>query len=270
VALPETLDLVYHASEPYPRRVPLDAVYRDLPSPPRSGRPFVRVNMVQTIDGAVAIDGTAWTIGSEVDHYLFRTLRGWADAILTGAGTLRQNDVIATTHPHLQAQRLAGGRPANPMGVIITRDAAFSDAVLAKRFFTRGDFASLVLTADGTPEDGRRRVERAGAEVCLVPAGSSGEVDVNAALTLLAKRGVVRLLAEGGPGLNRRLVEAGFVDELFLTVTPAVSGVPDPPRVLAGMFGGAQARLSLISEFHYRDPSVREWYFRFAVDTGRP
>jgi riboflavin biosynthesis pyrimidine reductase len=65
-------------------------------------------------------------------------------------------------------------------------------------------------------------------------------------------------------------VEAGVVDELFLTVTPAVAGVPDPPRVLAGMFGGAQARLSLISEFHYRDTGVREWYFRFAVDIGRP
>ena len=89
---------------------------------------------------------------------------------------------------------------------------------------------------------------------------------MNAALALLAKRGVARLLAEGGPGLNRRLVDAGFVDELFLTVTPAVAGVPDAPRVLAGIFGGAQARLSLISEFHYGDPGVREWYFRFAVD----
>ncbi|MGH7187279.1 MAG: dihydrofolate reductase family protein, partial [Pseudomonadota bacterium] len=165
----------------------------------------------------------------------------------------------------LHPQRRAAGRPANPMGVVITRNADFPEAVLAKRFFTRDDFASLVLTAEGTPEDARCRVERAGAEICVVPARSSGDADVAAALALLARRGVTRLLAEGGPGLNSDLVEAGLVDELFLTVTPAVAGVPDPPRVLAGMFGGARARLHLISEFQYRAPDLREWYFRFAV-----
>lgn len=266
MALPETLDLVFHASEPHPRRIPLGAVYRDLATPSRPGRPFVRLNMVQTLDGALAIDGTAWTIGSEVDHYLFRTLRGWADAVLSGAGTLRRNDVVATTHTHLQVQRRADGRTPNPMGVVITRDAAFSDAVLRKRFFTREDFASLVVTREGIPEASRRRIERAGAEVCVVPADEAGDADIVAALALLARRGVSGLLAEGGPGLNRRLVGAGVLDEVFLTVTPDVAGVPDPPRLLAGLFGGARAGLSLISEFHYRDPGVREWYLRFAVE----
>jgi len=266
VTLPDTLELVYHASEPYPRRVSLAAVYDDLPSPSPSGRPFVRVNMVQTLDGAVAIGGTAWTIGSEVDHYLFRTLRGWADAVLTGAGTLRLNDLVATTHPHLQARRRDAGRPANPTGIVLTRRADFSETMLAKRFFSRKDVAALVLTAEGIPDAVRRRVEDAGAEVCLVPARSSGDVDVDAALAVLARRGVTRLLVEGGPSLNRRLVEAGVVDEVFLTMTPVVAGVPDPPRLLSGLFGGAQAHLSVISEFQCRDDRVREWYFRFAVE----
>jgi riboflavin biosynthesis pyrimidine reductase len=266
VALPGTLELVYHASEPYPRRVPLEWVYRALPTPSPEGRPFVRLNMVQTLDGAVAIDGAAWTIGSEVDHYLFRTLRGWADAVLSGAGTLRRNDIVATTHAHLQAERRRDGRPANPMAVVITREAQFPETVLRKRFFTRGDFASMVVTREGVSAEARRRLERAGAEVCVVPATPSGHADIAAALALLADRGVTRLLAEGGPQLNRHLVDAGAIDELFLTVTPAVAGVPDPSRLLAGLFGGAQARLDPISEFQYRDPHVREWYFRFAVE----
>ncbi len=266
MALPDSLDLVYHAGEPYPRQVPLEAIYRDPVTPQPVGRPYTRVNMVQTLDGAVAIDGKAWHLGSEVDHYLFRTLRGWADAVMSGAGTLRRNDVIATTHAHLQGERRAAGRPANPTGIVVTRHADFSDEVLAKRFFTRQDFASVVLTTELAREDDGRRIDRAGAEVWVVPATPSREVDLVAALGLLAQRGISRLLVEGGPALNRGLAEAGLIDELFLTITPRVAGVPDPPRILAGLFGGAQARLRVVSEFQYRAPEVQEWYLRFTIE----
>ena len=67
MALPESLALVYHVREPFPREVPLEHVYRDLQTPPALGRPYVILNMVQTLDGAVAIDGKAWAIGSPVE-----------------------------------------------------------------------------------------------------------------------------------------------------------------------------------------------------------
>ena len=263
--LPASLSLVYHAHAPYPRDVPLETVYRDLQTPQPAGRPCVLLNMVQTLDGAVAIDGKAWAIGSEVDHYLFRTLRGWADAVLSGAGTLRRNDVVATTHPHLQADRQAAGRPANPMAIVLSARADFPDDVLRKRFFTQQEFASVVITTELARDVDRHRAEKAGAEVWVVPATPAGDADVTATLGWLADRGINRVLAEGGPATNRRLIAAGLPDELFLTVTPGVAGVPDPSRIVAGMLGGGQARLTVMSEFQYRAPELREWYFRFAV-----
>ncbi len=263
--MPATLTLAYHAREPHPRDVPLEAVYLDLETQPGPGRPHVILNMVQTLDGAVAIDGKAWHIGSEVDHYLFRTLRGWADAVLCGAGTLRQNDIVAITHPHLQAARAAAGRPANPAAFVVSGRAEFSDEVLRKRFFAHRESASVVITTELSRSADRRRVEEAGAEGWVVPADASGEVDLEATLGLLADRGFGRVLAEGGPVTNRRLVEARVLDELFLTVSPQVAGVSTRPGVLAGILGGGQVGLALISEFQYRDPALREWYFRFAV-----
>jgi riboflavin biosynthesis pyrimidine reductase len=264
MALPQTLTLVYHAVEPHPREVPLEEVYRTLTTPGASDRPRVILNMVQTLDGAVAINGKAWGIGSEVDHYLFRTLRGWADVILSGAGTLRLNDIVATTHPHLQVERAAAGRPVNPAAVVASRRAEFDDQTLRKRFFLGRDFSPIVLTTEHAREEDRRRVEDAGAEVWIVPAGAAGEVDVRAALSLLAQRGMTRVLAEGGPTLNRRLVDAALLDELFLTVSPRVAGVPGP-NIIAGILGGGRLSLALISEFHYRAPEVRELYVRFAA-----
>jgi riboflavin biosynthesis pyrimidine reductase len=263
--LPASLALVYDAHQPHPQEIPLQAVYRDLHIAAPPGRPAVIVNMVQTLDGVVAIEGKAWSIGSEVDHYLFRTLRGWADAVLSGAGTLRLNDVIVTTHSHLHTERRAAGRPANPVAVVISAQANFSDEVLSKRFFTQPDFASIVLTTERIRDVDRRRIEAAGAAVWAVPATAVGEVDVRAALSLLLQRGHTRVLVEGGPSTNRRLTRAGLIDELFVTLAPTVAGAPDPQRLLAGLLGGAKADLRLISEFQHRAPHPREWYFRFGV-----
>lgn len=262
--LPDELFQVYHEREPGTRRVPLAWVYRDLAIVPRGSRPAVAVNMVQTLDGVVAIGGAAWSIGSAVDHYLFRTLRGWADVVLSGAGTLRRNDIIATTHRHLQEARTTAGRPANPSAVVLSRRAEFSDAVLAKRFFAQQDFASIVITTELARDADRRRAEVAGAEVLVVPADANGDVDLAVALDLLASRGVGRVLAEGGPQTNRRLVAAGLVDELFVTVVPRVAG-SDEGVLVAGLLGGAGARLQVVSELQYRAPELREWYFRFRI-----
>lgn len=270
MALPDSLTLVYHADEPHPRQVPLPAVYTRLDIPPPAGRPAVILNMVQTLDGAIAIDGKAWQIGSEVDHYLFRTLRGWADAVLSGAGTLRHNDLVATTHPHLQAQRQAAGRSVNPMGIVVSRRAEFSDEVLQKRFFTRQDFASMVLTTELAGEADRRRIGEAGAEVWVVPSTPAGEVDLAEALAMLADRGIQKVLAEGGPDTNRRLAEAHAIDELFLTVTPRVAGVPGIPRITAGILGGGRAELTVISEYQFRAPDLLEWYLRFKMVSFEP
>ncbi len=267
--LPATLSLVYHAREPYPREIPLQAVYRDLSVQSPPGRPAVILNMVQTLDGVVAIDGKAWTIGSEVDHYLFRTLRGWADVVLSGAGTLRRNDVVPRTHPDLQAARVAAGRPANPAAAVLSRQADFPDDVLRKRFFIERDFASIVITTELVREADQRRLEAAGAEVWIVPASSDGSVDLAAAFGLFGDRGIGRVLAEGGPATNRRLVRAQGLDELFLTLAPWTAPTADPARIVTGLLGGAQARLDVISELQYRAPEVREWYFRFAVASSR-
>ncbi|MDR7422594.1 MAG: dihydrofolate reductase family protein [Armatimonadota bacterium] len=264
MALPETLALVYHARARYPDEVPLAEVYRDLDVAPGRGRPAVALNMVQTLDGALAVGGRAWQLGSEVDHYLFRTLRGWADAVLSGAGTLRANDVVPSTHPELQAARAAAGRPANPAAVVVTRAAAFGEDMLRKRFFGGSGFLPVVMTTPRARPADLARVRGAGAEVMVVPALADGRVDLTAGLRALADRGVARVVAEGGPGLNRSLVEARLLDELFLTLVARVADDAAGP-VLRGLLGGASVSLSLRSELQYRAPEVREWYFRFAV-----
>ena len=58
-------------------------------------------------------------------------------------------------------------------------------------------------------------------------------VDIKAAVSALAERGLRRMLAEGGPHLLAHLVEAGLMDELCLTIAPLMAG-PGANRIVAG------------------------------------
>ena len=65
--------------------------------------------------------------------------------------------------------------------------------------------------------------------------------DPRAVMADLRARGVRALLCEGGPTLNSALLEAGVVDELFLTLSPMLSGEPGAKRIVEG-HGPAGAR----------------------------
>ena len=67
------------------------------------------------------------------------------------------------------------------------------------------------------------------------------------------------LLCEGGPTLNRALLAAGVVDELFLTLSPLLTGNTDAPRIVEGEDLPAPVRLRLEWVLHHDD----ELYLRY-------
>jgi riboflavin-specific deaminase-like protein len=263
MGLPESLNLVYHESEPYPRKIPLEDVYTHIQFPAgHLDRPFVYINMVQTLDGQAVLEGTAYTIGTDVDHYLLRQLRVHADAVLCGAGTLRKDDVIITTHPPLQERRRQRGISPNPLAVVVTATCRFNRAVFKKKFFTRTDFEKVIVTTRRAKPRDIDKVKRAGVQVQTVRADRNGEVHIPSLMAWLSARGIHTLLCEGGPTLNVALARRGAIDELFLTTALRLGGDPDEPRIFAEPV--TDRTLSLISEFRFEhEGQVKEWYLRF-------
>ena len=82
----------------------------------------------------------------------------------------------------------------------------------------------FVVTVADNPALGGLR-ERIGTDRVLVT-GHERRVDSRAAVAALAERGLSRVLAEGGPSLLARLVDADVVDEVCLTWTPQLVGGP--------------------------------------------
>jgi riboflavin biosynthesis pyrimidine reductase len=196
----------------------LEALYR----PP--SLPWLRVNMVSTLDGAAnGESGRSGSINNEADKRVFHALRDQADAIVVGAGTARTEryhvakvPLVIVSHRGLVPEQLQDA-PAGKVLLVTCAD-------------------SLGL-ADCRAALGHDQVIVAG----------KAHVDLAAMKAALVERGFRNLLCEGGPHLLRDLLGAGAVDELCLTVVPrTIGGVH--PRILEGTAVDVEMRLALLLE----------------------
>ena len=177
----------------------------DAPRPAWPDRPWVSLCMVASLDGSTVVDNTSRGLSNPADQALLLALRTFAQVILVGAGTVREERYGP---PRIEGQRIA----------VVSRSGRLD--------FTTPLFASgravVVLPVDA-PE----------VPVESVRAGV-GEIDFVAALAEMQRRwGTQVVQAEGGATLNGLLAAADVIDELNLTISPQISG-GDGPRLTVG------------------------------------
>ncbi|GAB3168692.1 pyrimidine reductase family protein [Streptomyces incanus] len=191
--------------------------------------PWLRANMVSTLDGAAQHEGRSQPLSCPADMRIFGTLRALADVVLVGAETVRQEGYRpARARAEFAAAREAAGQgPAAAIAVV----SASLDLDFSLPLFTSPLVPTLILTGSAAPPDGVAAAEAAGARV--VTAGEGAGVDPGRAVRALAERGYTRLLTEGGPRLLGQLVAAGVLDELCLTVAPMLTA-GDAQRIAGG------------------------------------
>jgi 2,5-diamino-6-(ribosylamino)-4(3H)-pyrimidinone 5'-phosphate reductase len=187
-----------------------------LGNPMGDDRAYLALNMVATVDGRAAVNGSAVGIGSTADKRLMRELRAEADVVLHGAGTVRADRLSARVPADLVAQRLAHGLSAQPVGAIVTRSGN-----LPREHPYYESATVIYITSD------RPVVSGPTIEVCRV-------MSVTEAVRDLGRRGARRILCEGGPTLNAALFQAGLVDEIFLTIAPKLIGGEQPLTIVKG------------------------------------
>ncbi|NYJ33158.1 pyrimidine reductase family protein [Nocardiopsis aegyptia] len=207
----------------------LEALYA---YPDTVGRPWVRANMVATLDGAAAgNDGRTGTINTEADLVVFTLLRDLADVVLVGAGTARAEGYRRPT-PRTGARRAraeAQGRAAHPALAVVTR-TAHVPPLLAAEETDRGQVWLLTCQEAGEPALERARAALGPERVLVL---GEAEVDLVAAVDALHERGMSRILCEGGPRLLRDVAAEGVLDELCLTVVPVLAAGAEQ-RITAG------------------------------------
>jgi 5-amino-6-(5-phosphoribosylamino)uracil reductase len=190
-----------------------------------SARPYLVLSCATSIDGYLDdTSGRRLILSTEADLDRVDEVRAGCDAILVGAGTVRADDPrLLVRSAARRAARAARGLPMTPAKVTVTSSGHLDPAAA---FFTAGD-AERIVYAPVTAADGLRA--RLGSGATVVDTGAA--VDLPALLADLRRRGVRRLLVEGGAGVHRAFLGAGLVDELHLVVAPFLVGEPSAPRL---------------------------------------
>lgn len=217
--------------------------------PERAAGPYLRANMVSSLDGASRYDGKSAPLSSDGDMRIFGVLRALADVVLVGAETVRQEKYRpAKTRDAFAARRAADGQPPAPAIAVISRSLELD---FTAPLFTDSAAPTLILTGAASSDARLAAAREAGAQVVI--AGEGDGVDPARAIRELTALGFVRLLHEGGPRILAQFAAAGAVDELCLTVAPVIAG-GDAPRIMNGPGVPGPARyvpLSVLEEDGY-------------------
>ena len=172
------------------------------------GQPHVVLKLATTLDGriATAAGESRWITGERARTRV-HAMRAAADAVMIGSGTARADDPVLDV-------RGFGPHAARPVRVVA--DGALSLPLTGRLVATAREQPLWVLHREGAQADRRAALVSAGARPLAVPADADGRLDIAAALDLLAREGLTRLLCEGGGQLAASLLGAGRADEIAL------------------------------------------------------
>jgi len=182
---------------------------------------WVRGNMIASLDGGATDDGKAGGLAGQGDRALFARMRQEADVIVVGAATVRIENYSGAQMSIAQRQeRQRRGQAEVPPIAVVTHSADFEhDAKL----FTHSEVPPLILTCREGADDARHRFG-ALAEVVDASGRYSDRVDPAAVLAILDRRGLRRVLTEGGPSLLSLFIVGDLLDELCVTIAPILVG----------------------------------------------
>ncbi|WP_069804686.1 RibD family protein [Thermogemmatispora onikobensis] len=218
---------------PLPLPPELASLYGRLAFPPAPvERPYIVSNFVETLDGVAVAHANGKSLdisgGNEHDHMVMGLLRACVDAVIVGAGTLRDASEHRWTpdyiYPPLAAAyrqlRQQLGQAPQPLNVIVS-SSGYVDLSLPL-FHEPAIRSVLITTAQG---QAHLQEQVLPPSLHLLVVGEQGPLQARSIVETLHRwQPCQRLLIEGGPQLMGRFMAERLVDELFLTLAPQLAG----------------------------------------------
>jgi GTP cyclohydrolase II len=190
-----------------------------------AGRDLVLAQLAQSLDGFIASrSGHAEFVSGEQDREHLHRLRALVDAVVVGGATVCADDCRLTVR---------AGPGADPVRVVLDPRARVSPEA---QVLAHGAAPTLWVLAPGTPAPARLESH---VEVLRLPLRDGG-FDPAEVLSLLSRRGLRRVLVEGGGRTVSAFLDAGVLDRLYVTTAPMLigDGVPgirfDGAELLSG------------------------------------
>jgi 2,5-diamino-6-(ribosylamino)-4(3H)-pyrimidinone 5'-phosphate reductase len=172
-------------------------------------RPYIIISAAMSIDGKLATRTGRSNLSSKKDLIRVHKLRKSADAILVGKNTISVDDPLLTV-------RYVKGK--NPIRIILDSKANLSTKY--KIIETAKKVPTILVVSENSPG----KVDGFIAKGVEIIRCGKNKIDLKKLLEILGKKGIKRIVVEGGGTTNWYFFKEKLVDEIVVTITPYVLG----------------------------------------------
>lgn len=180
----------------------------------RTGLPLVTVKAALTLDGKIAApqDNFGW-ITSEIARRDVQLIRHFSDAILTGLGTVLEDNCLLTDR---------SGLPRSHPLLRVVLDSQLR-IPLESKMITSAEGDVMVVGTSAAPLDRRKALEAKGVRVFIAD-GAAGRTDPRKVIELLAAERCLSLMVEAGSHVNWTMLDGQIADKVLFYYAPKILG----------------------------------------------
>jgi diaminohydroxyphosphoribosylaminopyrimidine deaminase/5-amino-6-(5-phosphoribosylamino)uracil reductase len=179
-----------------------------------TGLPYVTLKLGLSLDGRIAsrTGSSKWVTGPEARARV-HLLRAHHDAVVIGIGTALADD------PRLTVRDAPG---QSPLRIIF--DTKLRLPLSGRLVQSAREVPTWVICTTDAPSSAEGQLTERGVEVLRAPPSAEGRIDPIAALRMMASRGIVAAMIEGGAELAGSVLAGAAVDELHAFIAPILLG----------------------------------------------
>jgi diaminohydroxyphosphoribosylaminopyrimidine deaminase / 5-amino-6-(5-phosphoribosylamino)uracil reductase len=179
-----------------------------------TGIPYLTLKLALSLDGRIAsrTGASKWVTGPEARARV-HWLRAQQDAVIVGVGTALADD------PRLTVRDVSGNSPLR-----VVFDTKLRLPLASRLVQSAREVPTWVVCTTDAPSSAEEQLLERGAEVLRAPPSAEGRIEPIAALRILANRGVVSAMIEGGAELAGSVLAAAAVDQLHAFIAPILLG----------------------------------------------
>lgn len=185
------------------------------------GKPFVQAKLAMSLDGRTAMQSgeSQWITGSHA-RGVVQKMRAQSDAIITGIGSILQDNSYLTVRAHelplTNAEVIAQRQPLR-----IVLDSQLQIPLEANILQQAG--RTIIAALEGVDAQKIQQLTQTGAEVWQLPEVNY-RINLEALLIRLGEEGCNNVLLETGATLAGTMLSSQLIDEIVVFIAPILMG----------------------------------------------
>jgi len=182
---------------------------------------MIVLSAAMTLDGKIGQRNKKVVLSSKSDKIRVHKLRSKFDAILVGKNTVEQDNPLLTVR-HVKGK--------NPIRIILDSRGTIKNT--SKIIKTAKNIPTIIVTSQLVSKINLNRLNNLPLDVIVC---GKNQVDIRKLTQILCKKGIKKILLEGGGTLNLSFLKNNLINEIIVTITPFVLGSENSVNLFEGI-----------------------------------